>query len=178
MSQADTPQKKAIASAEEILWEAFAQTLRARGAEDTASYLQYWLQAKAEEVTDDGPYRKVRFSLYQRLSDYAARYNAYSGEQMSWMFDALMEDLDTGLDEDACLSVAREAAAPPEGAVLEVSQYEEQADASVFVARWGHVHKGVPVEKDYIQVLVNGKLGLPFAVHRKWHQIDETMAER
>src|SRR5688572_32890543 len=91
---------------------------------------------------------------------------------MAWFFDALMLRSLPGLAEGPCLEAASAEAAPPDDAELEVATFEEQGDASVFIARWRHVVEGVPVERDYIQVLVNPRTGKPFALHRRWHTVD------
>ena len=57
-------------------------------------------------------------------------------------------------------------------AVLEVAAWEEQAGEPEFVARWSHRVGGIPVERDFIHVDVNGNHGKAFAVHRKWHALD------
>jgi hypothetical protein len=151
---------------------------KVQGNAEAALYLKYLLCAKVKRVAEEGPYKRVFFDMYQRLSDYSARYNANTGEQMSWFFSVLMEGLARDLDEKACLRMAKKVANPPPDAVLETCQYEEQGDEPVFVARWGHRHKGVPVERDYIQVLVNGKTGHPFSLHRKWHSVDTKQTVR
>jgi hypothetical protein len=111
--------------------------------------------------------------MYQRVSEYSARYSPVTGEQRSWLFAAFAERCGRGLSKAQALEVAKKAAAPPEDAVLEVADYETQAGEEVFVARWAHFVDGIRVERDYIQVLVNGELGRVFAVHRHWHTVDE-----
>ena len=54
----------------------------------------------------------------------------------------------------------------------------EQAGQPVFLARWHHRHEGIPVERDFIQVMINGRTRKAFALHRLWHEIDEAAATR
>jgi hypothetical protein len=135
--------------------------------------LKHFIQARAEKVERKGPYKRVGFGMYQRISEYVARYSPVTGEQRSFLFSAFAERSGKGLSKAQALELATKAASPPEDAILEVADYEEQAGDQVFVARWAHVVDGIRVERDYIQVLVNGELGRVFAVHRHWHTVDE-----
>jgi hypothetical protein len=140
---------------------------------EASQYLQYLIQARVEGVAQKGPYKRVTFGMYQRTSEYSAKYSPVTGDQRSWLFAAFSERCGRGLSKAQALEIARKAANPPADAVLEVADYEEQAGEEVFVARWAHVINGIRVERDYIQVLVNGGLGRAFAVHRRWHTVDE-----
>jgi len=176
--QAEQGQGKSVAAAEAALWKIVTAAVEAQGKPEAALYVQHLLQAECEKVTREGPYKRVHFNLYQRLSDYVASYNARTGQQMSWFFGALADDSDSSLDESDCLERAREVADPPAGAVQTAAGYQEYGGRKVFLARWAHEHKGIPVERDYIQVLVNGKHGRPFALHRKWHEVDTDPGQR
>jgi hypothetical protein len=142
-------------------------------APEASQYLQYLIQARVEGVEKKGPYKRVTFGMYQRVSEYSTKYSPVTGDQRSWLFAAFSERCGRGLSKAQALEIARKAANPPEDAVLEVADYEEQAGEEVFVARWAHVVDGIRVERDYIQVLVNGGLGRAFAVHRRWHTVHE-----
>lgn len=171
-------QKTEIAKAESVVWDILKKSLESRGKSEAVFYLQYLLSARAVRVTREGRHKRVFLKMYQRISDYESRYNSITGEQMSWFFSVLMEGSDSTIDEANCLRAAQEAARPSQDARLEVSHYEEQGGKQVYIARWGHQKDGIPVERDYLQVLVNGKTGRPFAFHRKWHQISEIPTER
>jgi hypothetical protein len=147
--------------------------LERQGTPEAIQYLQFLIQARPEAVERKGAYKRVTFGMYQRISEYSTKYSPVTGEQRSWLFAAFAERCGRGLSKAQALEVATKAANPPEDAVLEVADYEEQAGEEVFVARWGHVVNGIRVERDYIQVLVNGALGRAFAVHRHWHTVDE-----
>lgn len=97
---------------------------------------------------------------------------------MGWFFAALMEGLGDSKSPVECLKAAEYFAAAPADAKLTVAQYEEQSGEPVFVARWQHVHDGIPVERDFIQVLVNGGSGYPFSLQKQWHQVDTAPTER
>jgi len=178
MPDSDNAKQQDRARAEGVVWNVLKQTLEQQGAHEAVLYLQYWLQASVGEVAEEGPYTRVRFNMHQRLSTYSARYNANTGDRVSWLFEALMDNPGRVVSEEVCLEAARHVVELPPEAVLEAAQYEEQAGMPVFIARWGHRHLGIPVERDYIQVLVNGKTGKPFALHSKWHAIDENATER
>jgi len=66
----------------------------------------------------------------------------------------------------------------PDGAERGRAGYEVQGGQPVFVARWRHVHDGVPAERDFIQVSINGRTGKVFAVHRLWHELGGSAAVR
>lgn len=170
-------------TAEEAVWATFGRRLEQQGDDEGVFYLRHLVKAELESSIERGPYRTLRFDLSQRMSDYASSYNAITGERLSWLFDALREapEADEAADPPdaaACLAVAREVASPPDGAELVVSDFEDQGGETAFVARWAHVHEGVPVEGDYIQVLVNPGTERAFAHHRKWHEIDPDPSER
>jgi hypothetical protein len=158
--------------AEDAVWATFKWRLEQTGNLEGVPQLRRIIRAKLVQSADAGRYTRRRFDLYQRVSDYSTTYNAVSGEQLSWLFDLLRNDSEPGLDAAACLRVSEAVANPPAGAVLDMAEFEEQGDATVFVARWMHLHDGVPVEGDFIQVAVNPSKGQAFAHHRKWHKVD------
>lgn len=158
--------------AEDAVLATFKWRLEQTGHEDAVPHLRRIIRPKLVQSGDVGRYTRRRFDLYQRISDYSSTYNAVSGEQLSWLFDLLRNDSEPGLDATACLTVAEAVAIPPSGAVLDMAEFEEQGDATVFVARWVHLHDGVPVEGDFIQIAVNPRKGQAFAHHRKWHDVD------
>jgi hypothetical protein len=110
---------------------------------------------------------------------YQARYNARTGEPLSWFFELLMAGLDQGgVPESECLMAARKAADAPPGAVLERCGYTDVGGLPVFEAAWLHVHEGVHVEGDGIVVRVNGRTGRPYSLVRRWHEVNEEAGER
>ena len=121
----------------------------------------------------DGRHRRQCFNTFAKESSYYARYNAHTGEAISWQFSALMAGSDSSMDPQAATAVATQAAQPPPDAVLERAEYETQGGVATFVVTWKHVHAGLPVERDRIEVRVNGRTGKVFSVYRFWHQVDE-----
>ncbi|MBN1208023.1 MAG: hypothetical protein JXB05_24375 [Myxococcaceae bacterium] len=164
---------EAIERARAAVFRVLERDLERQETPEAIQYLQYFIQARPEGVEQQGPYKRVTFGMHQRISEYSTRYSPVTGEQRSWLFAAFSERCGRGLTKAQALEVAKKAAQPPEDAVLEVADYEEQAGEEVFVARWGHFVNGIRVERDYIQVLVNGAMGRAFAVHRNWHTVDE-----
>ncbi|MCH9680317.1 MAG: hypothetical protein K0V04_02700 [Deltaproteobacteria bacterium] len=134
----------------------------------------------SDEVDQTDPtLRRVRVVQERPMSAYLARYNARTGEPLGWFFDRLMVGSERGgVPPSECLLEAIEVAQPPEGAVLEHHGYEDLGGSAVFVARWRHEHEGVVVEHDGIEVRVNGRTGKAFALHRRWHEIDEASTDR
>lgn len=165
--------RNTLQRAEEAVFRVIERDLERQETPEAVLQLRHFIQARPEEVRSPGPYKRVRFGMYQRISEYVARYSPVTGQQRSWLFTAFAERCGKGLSKAQALELATKAAQPPEDAVLEVADYETQAGEEVFVARWAHVVDGIRVERDYIQVLVNGELGRVFAVHRHWHTVDE-----
>lgn len=171
---AAAPHDPGIAAAEETVFRLLAAALeRQEGGSEALLYLRHILSARVEGEKREGGLRRVRLRLYQRTSDYSVQLSAITGEQRGWHFHELGRDSDDTLDAARALEIAVAAAAPPADAELEHSGYEEQGGEPVFVARWRHLVKGIPVERDFIHVLVNGSTGKPFLVQRSWHAPDE-----
>ncbi|MBN2574471.1 MAG: hypothetical protein JXP73_07885 [Deltaproteobacteria bacterium] len=122
--------------------------------------------AHAEET-----HRLTRFTIYFRRADITVELNANTGEPMAWICSQLAQG-NTPASPAEALRVAEVAAAPPANAVLVEHGYEEMAGEPVFVAHWEHRENSVPVERDYIRVLVGGHSGRVFAVQRRWHDVD------
>ena len=162
----------AVRAAEEQLFRSLAGDLERAGTPEAVLYLRHLLRATPLSVEPEGKLRRVKLQMQQRTTDYAVQLDAVTGEQTGWYFSALSADPGDAFPADECLAAATRAAAPPDGSVLEHAGYEEQGEQPVFVARWTHVLQGVPVERDYIQVLVNGTHGKPFAWSRRWHAVD------
>ena len=133
---------------------------------------------KPRKIAQAGAFKQVSFEWYEHVSHYGSSYNAFSGEQMSWYFAFLAQHSGTKTSPKECLEIARKAALPPADAQLEQNEYVEQGDEQYFTAAWQHVHQGVPVERDYLQVLVNGNTGAVFSYARKWRKVDTSAGAR
>lgn len=165
-------------AAEPVVWDTYKRDLEAQGNDEDAQYLQYLLRANPKEVETKGDFKHVSFDVFQRLSDYTSGYNAQTGEQTSWIFNALMEEPGRRMDPKKGIEVATEAAMPPPDALREIAEYETGGGDPYFIVRWKHEVNGIPVEQDYIQVLINGNTEKEFALHRKWHDIDTKASQR
>ncbi len=163
---------------ETYIWDFLRQQLERAGQGEAALHLQYFLKAQARDSVKEGKLTTHRFDLYHRVSDFSVELNAQDGSAMGWYFSLLAEKSTDALPVDEVLEAAKKVAAPPANAPLTTAQYEEMGGKQVFIARWGHEENGVPVERDYIQVMVNGKTGHPFALSRKWHQLSFAFTER
>jgi hypothetical protein len=113
----------------------------------------------------------TRFALYFRRAEMTVELNANTGEAMSWFCSKLAEG-NTPLTPPEALRVAEAAVQLPPGAILAHQGYEDMGGKPVFVAHWEHREDGVPVEHDYVRVLVSGHSGRVFAVQRCWHTVD------
>jgi hypothetical protein len=167
-----------LVEAEELVFRALRRRLEEAGEPEAVLYLRHHVSARVAEVVSEGTRRRVRFELCQRTSDYSVQLDAVTGELRGWYFAALREDPGDAVKPAQALAEATRVAAPPPDAVLEHSGYEEQADEPVFVARWRHIVAGVPVERDFIHVLVNGSTGKAFMLQRHWHALDLNAAWR
>jgi hypothetical protein len=174
MAMPDAPNDQGTAAAEETVFRLLAAALeRQEGGAEALLYLRHILSARVQGEKRDGGLRRVRLRLYQRTSDYSVQLSAVTGEQRGWHFHELGRESDDSVEPERALEAAKAAAAPPEGAELAHSGYEDQGGEPVFVARWRHVVNGIPVERDFIHVLVNGSTGKAFLVQRSWHAVDE-----
>lgn len=168
----DPKLRAAAEAAEEYVFRSLARELERAGTPEAVLHLRHLLRARLESVTPEGRLRRVQVRMLHRVSDYTVQLNAVTGEQTGWYFAALSQDATRDLPPDEALALATKAAEVPENAVLEHFGYEDQAEQPVFVARWAHRENGVPVERDFIHVLVNGASGRPFACTRRWHALD------
>jgi hypothetical protein len=164
--------------AEKHLWDYLRRQVEKSGNPDASSYLTHFLMAKPLDPMVRGDIRLVPFEMYHRVSDYSTQLFAKDGTVLSWYFELLAEQGGKDLPVEKALEAAQAEAKPPKEAVLRKSAYETVAGAPVFIARWEHEENGIPVEKDYIHVQVNGKSGRPFALNRRWHALDFKPTER
>lgn len=170
MSEAE---RRDIERARPVVWDVLRADLESQGRAEDILYLEHRHRAEPQSVASDAQFTRVRFNFYERLSDYTAAYNATTGERISWYFDALRKPAGREIDREEALRVATEVARPPAEAVLEMADYEEVAGEPLLAVRWRHVHDGIPVERDLIEVLINGATGRAFSLFRFWHEIDE-----
>lgn len=165
-------------NAENHLWDYLRERLEKQGQGESAHYLQHYLMAQAGDPKLRGELARVPFDMYHRVSDYTVKMDAQDGAIMGWHFELLAENGGNSVPVDKALDSAKAEANLPSGAVLKVSDYEDMGDTPVFIARWEHEENGVPVERDFVHVLVNGKSGRPFAQYSKWHALESKPKER
>lgn len=159
--------------AERWYFDLLRRELEDRGEGDAAIQLRQELRLGLEEqLEEDGGPVRLRLALGQRLTDYETRLNAHTGEPISWYADFLAIGGDDSTPREDALAIATSAAAPPETARLAGAEYEIQGDRVVFRARWTHEHDGLPVEGDYLEVLVNGRIRRAFGYARVWRAPD------
>lgn len=167
--QEDQPEETV---AQEAVWATLEGRLEQAGDGDLVPDLRELLRLAHVDSATTGPYTRHTLDLYQRLSAYSSLYNAEAGEQLGWFFEALGQDSQPVLDHAACLDAAKGVAKPPIDARLQTAEFEEHGGETVFIARWTHLHDGVPVERDFIQVMVNARTGRAFSHQRQWHEVD------
>lgn len=112
----------------------------------------------------------MTLAVNSKLSDCSVRLNAVSGETLSWYLDLLATGGSEAMPADEALALAAELAQLPADAVLSASGYETMAGRCFFRARWNHVVAGIPVEGDYIEVLINGQHRKAFALSKIWRE--------
>lgn len=166
------------ANAEELLWDHYRRALERSRRGDAALHLRHQAKARRTAIREGDGLTTVSFDMYLRTSEYSVKLNAEDGAIMGWQFPLLGEGAGSDLSTADALRVAEEAARPPAGAVLAYARYEDIGGAPVFVARWHHVEDGIPIERDFIQVHVNGASGRAFGVFQRWHNVDVTFGER
>jgi hypothetical protein len=110
----------------------------------------------------------LKMKLCQRLTKCSIRLNARSGETVSWYVDFIAKNGDRSMSRDDALDLATQVADPPDDAQLVHADYEDSGTGAIFRARWAHVQDTLPVEGDYIEVLINGRNRHPFAFRRVW----------
>lgn len=113
----------------------------------------------------------VVLTIQQQLTDYEVRLNANTGELISWFVDFLSREGDTSMPRASALELAHAIGQVPSTDVeLEIADYEVMAGRTFFRARWKHLHEGLEVEGDYVEVLINGKVRRAFSVSRVWRE--------
>ncbi len=112
----------------------------------------------------------LTLGVFSRLSACSIRLNATTGETISWYLDFLAIGSDGTMPASEALTLATQVAEPPAEAVLDESGYDNMAGRNFFRARWKHVRDGLPVEGDYIEVLINGKHRKVFSLSKVWRE--------
>lgn len=165
----ETSQGSAAARvADTAFFDLLRQELEHRKQGEAAHQLRGQLKLRVAAELPAGPNTLVKFKVAHRLTEYNLRLNAVDGEVLSWYIDFLAKDGDSSLPPEQALELARAVAAPSDDAKLTTSGYDSTSGRMVFRARWEHRHDDLPVEGDFIEVLINGKARKPFAMTRVW----------
>ncbi len=167
-----------IETGRRVIMETLGRDLEARGSANARAFLPKQVRLKHERTGPSGALRVVSFNIFSRFSTYSASYNARNAQQNSMLLQAWIKGAGNELAQDEAVAIATKALNPPPQAVLETAQYDEAGGEPFFLVRWRHVHENVPVERDFIQVLINGQSRRIFAWHRKWHEINQQATER
>lgn len=175
---ADRDQGLRHAWAEEFIWAYFEKRLASEGQSESARYLRHFLNLKLQDTQTESEWTTFRFDLQHRVSDCLVKLNANDGSVMGWYFELLAQGSEAVLAPEEAIAIAESVVRPPKNAVLDTAGYEAIGGQQVFLAHWRHEAKGVPVERDFIQVMVNGKTGKVFAFFKRWHKIDYEYSER
>lgn len=124
-------------------------------------------------------YTRVKnISYIKNISTYYAKYNSENEEKIGYMFSALNEGSDPNFSKAKCMIIAENEAHPPLGAKEVLSEFQKVGEGELFVARWHHFYKGIWVESDFIQVMVNRATGKIFGHQRHWHDVDTGLLVR
>ena len=174
MADPTTPatSRAAAEAAERYVFESLGRELEQAGTPEAVLHLRHLVRARFVSVQPEGRLRRVRLHMQHRVSEYSVQLNAVTGEQTGWYFSALARDSADGLPAEEALAIATKVAGTLDNAVLEHSGYEQQGEHPVFIARWAHHEQGIPVERDYVHVQVNGATGRAFGVRRRWHALE------
>jgi hypothetical protein len=164
-----TPLSPSAAAGERGFFDLLRRELESRGQTSAVPHLRTVLHARPVSETKEGTKTIVKYKLAQDLTKYSIRLNATHGETISWYVDFLAQHGDESLPVDTALAIASATASPPPEAILETSAYDSAGGRTIFRARWKQVHNGLPVEDDFIEVLVNARAKKAFACTRFWH---------
>lgn len=154
------------------LFNLMTRELESRDQGEAALQLKSLLRLDTKYVSAENDRTKLEYQMSQRLTEYEVRYDGANGELISWYIDFLAVEGDTSMPEKEAQALAERVALPPEEAKLEESGYVSMGDRDAFMSRWEHYEQGLLVEGDYIQVLINAKIGQPFSYTRVWRQPD------
>ncbi len=139
---------------------------QAAAAAQTRDHLRLFLDSEARA----GANTALKLKLTQKLTGYHLRLNAQDGTVLSWYVDFLAVEGDQSMPVEEATALARDTARPPDTARLQFAGYENIGGRTVFRAYWVHEHEGLPVEGDFIEVLVNGRARRCFSYAHSWRE--------
>ncbi len=112
------------------------------------------------------------FTLSSSLGDIVVRLNSATGELISWIIERLSEDGDASAPYEELLALGSAVAKPPPDAERTQAGYEVVGNTTIYRIRWEHRQEGLQVEGDFLEVLINAKMGKVFALTRLWRVAD------
>jgi len=174
-----------MTSPEAFVWNYIERKLVRSGQESSVTYMDQYLKIQPEK---DSNHREEKvlganenshhYNIYFRKSDCAVQLNAITGDLLGWFFELDSRDSSQLISDKEALKKAEESIEIPPSAFLESTGYEKMNGQQVFVASWNHLSNGLPVERDYIHVFVNGRTGKVFSLSQRWHDPNFNLTER
>lgn len=172
----ETESKAAMSSSSntvnEFFFELLTRELNAKGENKAAAGLSDILKLRVDKEDQSKDGTSIELTLSQKLTQYSLRQNATSAEIVSWYLDFLSTHGDDSMPKEEALALAETTANLPDDAVLESADYEEAAGRCFFRVRWSHRVDDLPVEGDFIEVLINGAARRVFSLTRMWRSPD------
>jgi len=168
----DPKQDPAFIAADTFYFAHLRRMTEQLGQPQAAGALRDMLSLEVMQREPVGRNTMLRMKVCQKLTAYRRRLNATTGETISWYVEFLASGGNTSMPPEEAQALAQKIGEPPPGAVPAGAEYETVGDRTIFRARWEHEHEGVPVEKDYVEVLINGMARRAFAYAKVWRTPD------
>ncbi len=165
MTRDDDAREIAQLVAQALLTDAIA----ARADEALAQRAFAQLRLRAGAVTREGGLRRVSLQVMRKLATATTTHQLRDDARLSWSIDTLLADSAAIVAPEQCLAAAVAAAEAPAEATLVEHGWVRDAGQLEYCVRWEHRRDGLLVERDRIEVRVNGRSGRVFSVVRRWH---------
>lgn len=168
------PDEPVLEVAQLLVRSLLVQGVTAAAGRDAAAQLDRVIALQPQSVVHDGPLRRVRIDVRRKLATARTTHQVRDESRLSWSIDALARGSDASVSAEQCMAAATRAADPPADAELIEHGWDRSSGSTEYRAVWSHRVDGVQVERDRIEVWVNGRTGRVCAVVRRWHAIDRT----
>ncbi|MBX7082035.1 MAG: hypothetical protein K1X88_22705 [Nannocystaceae bacterium] len=165
MSRDDDTREIAQLVVQALLTDAIA----AREGDEHARQAFAQLRLRPLELVPDGALRRVRVQVMRRLGTATTSHQARDDARLAWSIDTLTDDSAAIVSPEQCLAAAVAAADAPADATLVEHGWVRDAGQTEYCVRWEHRADGLVIERDRIEVRVNGRSGRVFSVVRRWH---------
>jgi len=167
----DRAHSPAFESADKFYFDQLRRGLELLRQDSAATHLREHLNLVLANETPAGANKLLKLKVGQRFTAYTLRLNAVSGEVISWYSDFLAAaEGGQSMTEDEALELAKKVASPPADAKPGGAQPEQAGERKIIRVRWSHEHGGLPVERDFIEVLINPSIKRAFACTRFWRE--------